>query len=124
MKNTITILFFCFIQLQLFAQVHPIAFANKSEFQFVKQNLASNELIKKSFQDLKAKVDAQLGVDIDVPVPKDAAGGYTHDKHKTNYILMFDAGQMYQLTGEKKYAEVVKKLFLKPSTVVKKNRNF
>jgi hypothetical protein len=113
MKYSVTILFFCIIQLNSLAQLHPIAFANKAEFQFVKQNIASNEMIKKSFLNLKSKVDAQLGLDIDVPVPKDAAGGYTHDKHKTNYLLMFDASQMYQLTGEKKYAEVVKKMFLK-----------
>ncbi|MCX6292817.1 MAG: hypothetical protein NT127_00750, partial [Sphingobacteriales bacterium] len=113
MKYSVTILFFFITQLSSFAQMHPVAFATKAEFQFVKQNIATNEMLNKSFLDLKSKVDAQLNLEIDVPVPKDAAGGYTHDKHKSNYLLMFDAGQMYQLTGEKKYAEVVKKLFLK-----------
>jgi hypothetical protein len=78
MKKNVVILFFCFFQKQVFAQVHPIAFANKAEFQFVKQNMATNEMLKKSFLDLKVKVDAQLNLPIDVPIPKDPAGGYTH----------------------------------------------
>jgi hypothetical protein len=48
-----------------------------------------------------------------VPVPKDAGGGYTHDKHKDNYNLMFNSGMLYQLTGDVKYAKLVKDLFFK-----------
>ena len=50
---------------------------------------------------------------MDVPFPKDPAGGYTHDKHKSNYMLMFNSGILFNLTGEMKYAELVKKVLLK-----------
>lgn len=42
-----------------------------------------------------------------VPVPKDPGGGYTHERHKKNYAQMFLAGQLFQLTGDKKYASFV-----------------
>jgi len=58
-------------------------------------------------------VDEWVNKDVDVPFPKDPAGGYTHEKHKANYMLMFNSGILYNLTGNKKYATLVKHLFLK-----------
>ncbi len=55
----------------------------------------------------RAKVDAQLDVPMTIPVPKDPGGGYTHEQHKANFSLIYDAGQLYELTGEKKYADYV-----------------
>jgi len=40
-----------------------------------------------------------------IPTPKDPGGGYTHERHKANFALIYDAAQLYQLKGEKKYAE-------------------
>jgi hypothetical protein len=54
-----------------------------------------------------------LDKDVDVPFPKDPAGGYTHDKHKSNYTLMFNSGILYNLTGDARYADLVKKMFFK-----------
>ncbi len=101
------------IQLCAFAQKHPIVFETSIGYNKVKSRLAENLMYKQSFFDLKSEVDQWLGKDIDVPVPKDAAGGYTHDKHKANYLLMFGSGQLYQLTGEKKYADLVKQMLFK-----------
>ena len=112
MKIIITILI-CFNLNNLFAQQHPIAFASKADLIKVKSSLAKNMLLKKSFDEIKSEVDEWVGKDIDVPIPKDAAGGYTHDKHKANYTLMFNSGMMYQLTRDIKYAQLVKNLFIK-----------
>lgn len=43
-----------------------------------------------------------------VPLPKDAGGGYTHEQHKKNYTNMYEAGLMYQLYNDKKYADYIK----------------
>ncbi len=102
----------------LVAQQHPNAFANKQEFAFVKDNITKTALLQQSYADLKASVDAWLGKDIDVPVPKDPAGGYTHEKHKANYNLMFHAGLMYNITGDARYALLVKNMFLKYAALV------
>ena len=53
----------------------------------------------------QTKLDAAMSAPINVPVPKDPGGGYTHEAHKANYTLIYDAGQLYKLTGDKKYAE-------------------
>ena len=99
------------------AQIHPIAFATGTDMELVKKKLKDNYLLAQSFEELKSQVDGWIGKDIDVPVPKDAAGGYTHDKHKANYILLFNSGLLYQLTGEKKYAQLVKNVLLKYSAL-------
>ncbi len=78
----------------------------------IHKDWASYPVFKKSFLEAKEKIDAVIGKSIDVPVPKDAAG-YTHERHKQNYTEMYLAGFLYQVTGEQKYAEFVKKMLLK-----------
>jgi len=58
----------------------------------------------------RAKIDARIDLPVLVPTPKDAGGGYTHEKHKDNAKLIYDAGQLYTLTGEKKYADYAGKV--------------
>ncbi len=109
-----TLILFCLLAgLTTAAQQHPVAFATKQDFALVKSSLPSNIILQQSFSETKNAVDKWLDKDIDVPLPKDAAGGYTHEKHKDNYTLMFNSGQLYQITGEAKYALLVKKLLLK-----------
>ncbi|HEX5654563.1 MAG TPA: alginate lyase family protein, partial [Chitinophagaceae bacterium] len=92
---------------------HPLTFFTKNEAAEVKTKLLRYPLLNRSFKEIKNEVDAWLTRDVDVPFPKDPAGGYTHDRHKANYTLMFNSGILYNLTGEKRYAELVKKIFLK-----------
>ncbi|MBU6262196.1 MAG: heparinase II/III family protein [Bacteroidetes bacterium] len=117
MKKTVAFLLLLlpalFVQFSGYAQKHPIAFTTASDIALVKKNIPTNPLLKQSFDEIKTAVDAVVGKDIDVPVPKDAGGGYTHDKHKDNYNLMFNSGMLFQLTGDVKYAKLVKDLFFK-----------
>jgi hypothetical protein len=92
---------------------HPITFITKQEAAEVKANLAKYPLLQRSFAELKEDADRWGDFQIDVPVPKDQAGGYTHEMHKYNYSLMFNNGLMYNITGEKRYAATVKKILLK-----------
>lgn len=57
-----------------------------------------------TFEAAKTRISSQMAMDIIIPTPKDAGGGYTHEKHKKNAITIYDAGQLYQLTGDEKYA--------------------
>lgn len=70
-----------------------------------------------AYQGLKAKVDKQIALPITVPVPKDGGGGYTHERHKKNYQLMYDAGIIYQLSQNKKYADYVRAMLLEYATL-------
>lgn len=92
---------------------HPRTFFTPEEARHVSQNYNKYPLSRQSYNDIKAEVDSWLHKDIDVPVPKDPAGGYTHDKHKYNYTLMFNAGVLYQLTGDSSYAVLVRNMLLK-----------
>jgi hypothetical protein len=96
-----------------YAQQHPVTFFTKSEAAEVKKNLGAFPVLTESYNVIKKEVDEFVGKDVDVPFPKDPAGGYTHDKHKANYTLMFNSGILYNLTGEAKYATLVKNMLLK-----------
>jgi oligo-alginate lyase len=109
--RTLILLLLC-VSAGLKAQ-HPVAFATPSEFAFIKKNITGNSLAARSFADLKKTVDPFLITGVDVPVPKDPAGGYTHDRHKENYSLMFNAGILYNITGNKRYANFVKQTLQK-----------
>ncbi len=107
--NTICLLLF---PLMLLAQ-HPVTFFTRAEAAEVKKNLYRYPLLTRSYTDIKKEVDQWIGKEVDVPFPKDPAGGYTHDKHKYNYMLMFNSGILYNLTGDVKYAKLVKNVLLK-----------
>lgn len=92
---------------------HPVTFFTKTEAAEVKRNLFRYPLLTQSYKDIRSEVDTWIGKDIDVPFPKDPAGGYTHDKHKYNYTLIFNSGILYNLTGDIKYARLVKEVLLK-----------
>jgi len=92
---------------------HPITFFTKTEAAEIKRDITKYPLLTRSYNEIKNEVDAWIGKDVDVPFPKDPAGGYTHDQHKANYMLMFNSGILYNLTGDIKYASLVKQLFLK-----------
>jgi len=92
---------------------HPITFFTKAEAAEIKKDLTKYPILTRSYNEIKNEVDEWIGKDVDVPFPKDPAGGYTHDKHKANYMLMFNSGILYNLTGDNKYSSLVKQLFLK-----------
>ncbi len=92
---------------------HPVTFFTKSEAAEIKGNLAKYPVLTRSYSEIKNDVDKYLGKDVDVPFPKDAAGGYTHEKHKANYTLMFNSGVLYNLTNDIKYARLVRDILLK-----------
>jgi oligo-alginate lyase len=108
-----TIMFLIVLPIVLVAQNHPITFLTKREALEVNASINRTPLLTQSFNEIKAQIDGLANVDIDVPLPKDAAGGYTHDKHKANYTIMFNSGLLYNITGELKYATLVKNMLLK-----------
>ncbi len=113
MKRLIATLWVLLISFAAQAQTHPITFLNKAEANDIKLAVGKYPILQQSYKVIKAEVDAVVNTDVDVPFPKDAAGGYTHDKHKSNYTLMFNSGLLYNITGEAKYAALVRNMLLK-----------
>ena len=81
----------------------------------IRANLSSYSLFEDAFVKTKAALDAQMLEEIVVPIPKDAGGGYTHEQHKRNYKTIHDAGLLFQVTGEQKYADFAKDILLEYS---------
>lgn len=60
----------------------------------------------------RADVEASIRAGVNVPVPKDPGGGFTHEQHKRNYRIIFEGGQLYRLTGDTRYRDHVRDLLL------------
>ncbi|MFC7292715.1 heparinase II/III domain-containing protein [Hirschia litorea] len=61
---------------------------------------------------LAASIDARMLTDVPVPVPADAGGGYTHEQHKQNGKTIYEAGMLYQHTGDEKYKNFARDILL------------
>ena len=95
-----------------FSQEHPNLILTKQGVKDIKSQLGKVPLFDATLAEVKAKVDAEILKGIDVPVPKDMAGGYTHVRHKLNYLTMQEAGVLYQILGDEKYAVYVRDMLM------------
>lgn len=57
-------------------------------------------------------VDAEMKNGIQVPVPKDAGGGASHEQHKRNYMALYGAGLLYRVTGDTRYVTYARDMLL------------
>lgn len=65
-----------------------------------------------SVQGAEARVRAYFANPPEVPAPVDPGGGYTHEQHKRNGIVIQEAGFLYQWTGSDEFAQYAKQLLL------------
>ncbi|WP_281615029.1 alginate lyase family protein [Flammeovirga sp. SubArs3] len=100
----------------LFGQ-HQLTLTNEEEKE-IKQG-ETVELFSNSVKAAEKKLAPYLEKGVDVPTPKDLAGGYTHSQHKKNYFLMQKAGVLFQITGDEAYAEFIKNTLEKYSAQYK-----
>uniref|UniRef100_UPI00404A774B heparinase II/III domain-containing protein n=1 Tax=Flavobacterium sp. TaxID=239 RepID=UPI00404A774B len=94
------------------AQEHPNLILTKKGVQEIRQQLGKVPLFDASLADVKAEVDAEMLNPISVPIPKDMAGGFTHEQHKKNYLILQKAGVLFQILNEDKYAIYVRDVLL------------
>lgn len=106
---TLLLLPFTFSQ----AGIHPGLFLTPKGVLEIKASLGKYPSFDKSYNELKSIADQALSQPIEVPVPRDGGGGYTHEKHKNNYYQMNAAGTIFQITGNTKYAQFVHDILMK-----------
>lgn len=94
------------------AQTHPNLMLTAGNIAAVRSGCATSPLLKKSYLEIKVKADRALAEKMDVPVPKDGAGGYTHEQHKNNSQNILACGVVYQISGDPKYAAYIKDMLL------------
>jgi len=87
---------------------HPSLILTKQGVKAIRANLGSIPIFDKTLAAAQKEIDAEINNGFDVPIPKDYSGGYSHETHKKNYILMQKAGVLYQILEDDKYANFVK----------------
>ena len=91
---------------------HPnLILTNKSVAE-IKLQLGTIPVFDETLKLAKEEVDLEIEKGIDVPIPKDMAGGYTHTQHKLNYATMQKAGVLFQLLDDEKYAIYIRDMLL------------
>lgn len=108
--NIVLVLVFigCLTSVKLNAQEHPSLILTKSGVQKIRQELGNVPLFDKSLALVKAEVDAEIELGIETPIPKDYSGGYTHERHKRNFLMLQKAGVLFQILQDEKYAVYVR----------------
>ncbi|MFY0598902.1 MAG: alginate lyase family protein [Cyclobacteriaceae bacterium] len=91
---------------------HPNLILTVDGVEAIQSNLGTVPLFDKTLEQVISEVDAEIEKGIDVPVPKDLAGGYTHERHKANFFIMQKAGVLFQITQEEKYAIYIRDMLL------------
>jgi len=91
---------------------HPNLVTTVKGVDLIKSNLGKYPMIDNSIQEMKEYVDVEIDKEKDFPIPKDPSGGYTHEKHKRNYLTMYRAGMLFQVLGDEKYGDYVKEMLL------------
>nr|WP_298990407.1 alginate lyase family protein [uncultured Polaribacter sp.] len=87
---------------------HPNLILTTKSVADIKSKLGSIPVFDETLKKAKEEIDLAISKGIDVPAPKDMAGGYTHTQHKLNYANMQKAGVLFQLLGDEKYAIFIK----------------
>ena len=91
---------------------HPNLILTQESVLEIKSQLGSVPVFDETLALVKEEVDLAIEAGIDVPIPKDMAGGYTHTQHKANYSNMQKSGVLFQLLGDEKYAIYVRDMLL------------
>jgi hypothetical protein len=91
---------------------HPKLLLSSDGAGQIKSQLGNNELLDISFATIERDVVEAMEAGISVPVPKDPGGGYTHELHKRNGILLYESGLLFQITNDEKYARYSREMLL------------
>lgn len=97
------------------SESHPNLAISHSDIQNMIIDIDQISSAKQKLIGLVNDVEVSLSQDPIIPYPKDAGGGYTHERHKENYKLLYDLGILFQLTKDYKYAEYAKRMLFEYS---------
>ena len=95
---------------------HPSLMITTEEAKAINGALGHTPLLDTSFQRVKRVVEAALARPISVPQPVDASGP-VHQRHKENYLEMQQAGVLFVITGDERYARFVRDMLLQYATL-------
>ena len=83
---------------------HPRLLLTADGVQHIRSSLGEVPLFDSTVEITKLEVDTEIASGIHVPLPVDFSGGYTHERHKQNFLIAEKAGALFQVLGDEKYA--------------------
>jgi hypothetical protein len=101
------------------AQDHPKLILTKTGVERIRAELGHVPLFDATLSKIKEEVDAEIALGIDTPIPKDYSGGYTHERHKRNFLIAQKAGVLFQILEDEKYAIYVRDMFFQYEAMYK-----
>ena len=107
-KATLVALIMLIMPLELQSKEHPKLILTKAGVETIRKNLGQVPWFDASVGSTKQQVDSEIALGIDTPIPTDYSGGYTHERHKKNFVIAQKAGALYQILDDDKYAVYVR----------------
>ena len=98
---------------------HPKLILTAQGVKDIRAQLGSIQIFDNTLEKVKAEIDAEIEAGIEVPIPKDYSGGYTHVRHKRNWVVLQKAGVLYQILDDQKYAKYVKDMLMQYEALYK-----
>ena len=87
---------------------HPSLTMTKAGVERIRAELGTVPLFDATLLEVRAEVDAEIALGIHTPIPKDFSGGYTHQRHKQNFLVLQKAGLLFQILEDEKYAKYIR----------------
>ena len=87
----LVVLFFATLSFNISAQEHPSLILTKKGVSDIRAQLGNVPIFDKTLAKVKKEVDIEIESGIHVPIPKDMAGGYTHDRHKKKLVYFTES---------------------------------
>lgn len=103
----------------LLAQEHPKLILTKSGVEKIRTELGKVPLFDATVSATKIEVDAEIALGIHTPIPKDYSGGYTHERHKRNFLILQKAGALFQILEDEKYAIYIRDMLFQYEAMYK-----
>ncbi|WP_179318912.1 alginate lyase family protein [Winogradskyella helgolandensis] len=93
-------------------EAHPKLILTAQGVKDIRAQLGNIPIFDNTLEKVKEEVDAEIALGIEVPIPLDYSGGYTHSRHKQNWFVMQKAGVLFQILDDEKYAKYVKDMLM------------
>ena len=101
------------------AKDRPGLILTKAGVEKIRTELGTVPLFDATLKKVQAEVDAEIQSGIRMPVPKDYSGGYTHERHKRNFLIIQQAGLLYQILQDERYAVYVRDMLFQYEAMYK-----
>ena len=118
-KIVLPMLLVLIVPIELQAKEHPRLIMTKEGVEEIRKTLGQVPLFDSSVEITQQEVDVEIAIGIDTPIPTDYSGGYTHERHKKNFVIAQKAGALYQILRDDKYAEYVRDMLFQYEAMYK-----